>query len=148
MLECKWGLVNKKELDDFFEVLRWSIEFGVDTPDGRAIKQGINAIFAASSFNPRESVRLRDGSEISLSHYASRRNIQLLRASDFNTKLRERGVPNTVTAQKICRISQNENEVRNILTEIWKDPSKTRIIINKINRKNKKLYEFEEKIQK
>jgi hypothetical protein len=140
--------VNKKELDDFFEVLRWSIEFGVDTPDGRAIKQGINAIFAASSFNPRESVRLRDGSEISLSHYASRRNIQLLRASDFNTKLRERGVPNMVSTQKICRVSQNENEVRNILTEIWKDPSKTRIIINKINRKNKKLYEFEEKIQK
>jgi hypothetical protein len=148
VLECKWGLVNKRELDDFFEVLRWSKEFGVDTPDGRAIKQGINAIFAASSFNPTENVTLRDGNKISLSHYANRMNIQLLRASDFNAKLRERGVPNTVTAQKICKSSQNEKEVRSTISKIWDDPKESITILAKITRKNKKMFEFEEKILK
>jgi hypothetical protein len=35
VLECKWGLVSKRHVDDFLEVLRWSSEFGVNTPEGR-----------------------------------------------------------------------------------------------------------------
>jgi hypothetical protein len=62
VLECKWGLVQKRHIDDFFDVLRWSKEFGVDTPDGRQIKQGITGVFAGSSFDPKESVRLKDES--------------------------------------------------------------------------------------
>ena len=148
VLECKWGLVNKKQLDDFFEVLRWSKEFGADTPEGRSIKQGVNAIFAASSFNPRESVTLKDSSKISLTQYASRMNIQLLRASDFNTKLRERGIPNTATVQKKCKASRNEDEVRDVLTKVWDDSAKSLITINQLSNKNKKLFEFEEELTK
>ena len=40
VLSCKWGLVRKRDVDDFLDVLRWSKEFGVDTPDGRQVKQG------------------------------------------------------------------------------------------------------------
>jgi len=32
VLSCKWGVVTKHHIDDFLEVLRWSKEFGVDTP--------------------------------------------------------------------------------------------------------------------
>jgi len=35
VLSCKWGLVRKSDVDDFLDVLRWSKDFGVDTPDGR-----------------------------------------------------------------------------------------------------------------
>jgi len=52
VLSCKWGLVRKAHVDDFLEVLRWSKEFGVDTPEGRAVKQGVVGVFAASSFKP------------------------------------------------------------------------------------------------
>jgi hypothetical protein len=31
-------------MDDFLEVLRWSKVFGVDTPEGREIKQGVVAL--------------------------------------------------------------------------------------------------------
>ncbi|RJS88158.1 hypothetical protein CW704_00285, partial [Candidatus Bathyarchaeota archaeon] len=103
VLSCKWGLVTKKHVDDFLEVLRWSKEFGVDTPDGREIKQGVVGVFAASAFNPRETVQLKDESRISLAQYAARMRFQLLRASDFNQKLHEKGCPRTVTVQKICR---------------------------------------------
>ncbi len=148
VLECKWGLVSKRQLDDFLEVLRWSKEFGTDSVDGRIVKQGVNAIFAASSFNPNETVKLREGQELSLTQYANRMNIQLLRASDFNEKLRERGIPNTVTTQKICRVSQNETQVRDTLSELWKSPEQAKIIIRKITNKNQNIFDFEEKILK
>lgn len=34
VLECKWGLIRKRDVDDFLNVLRWSKEFGADTPEG------------------------------------------------------------------------------------------------------------------
>jgi len=88
VLSCKWGLVSKRHVDDFLEVLRWSRDLGVENPDGREIKQGVVVVFAASSFNPRENVRLKDESIISLAQYAARRNLQLVTAAEFNVKLR------------------------------------------------------------
>jgi len=148
ILECKWGLVRKENVDDFFEVLRWSKEFGVDTTDGRRVKQGIVAVFAGSAFNPKESVRLKDETEISFASYAARMNIQLLKASDFNEKLRERGVPNTVTVQKTCRIAKDEKEVREVLEEIWKNSDKGDNILAKAAEKNKEVYELEKMLEK
>jgi hypothetical protein len=91
VLSCKWGLVTKEHVDDFLEVLRWSKEFGVDTPDGRKVKQGVIGVFAASAFNPTEKVRLKNDTVVSLASYAARMNIQLLKAADFNQRLHERG---------------------------------------------------------
>jgi len=45
-------------------------------------------------------------------------NIQLLKASDFNEKLHERGVPKDVTVQRICRLARDEGEVRELLEAI------------------------------
>lgn len=143
VLECKWGLVRKKYIDDFFEVLRWSKEFGVDTSEGRQIKQGIVGVFGASAFNPKESVQLKNESKISLANYAARMNVQLLKASDFNGKLRERGCDKRTTVQKICRIARNEEEVRKTLEEIWENPEKGEDIIAKVVAKNDDVYEFE-----
>jgi len=147
VLECKYGLVRKKDVDDFLNILRWSKEFGVDTPDGRQVRQGVIGVFAGSAFNPKESVRLKDESTLSLAAYASRMNIQLLKASDFNEKLRERGVPKKVTVQKICRIAKNEKEVREVLEDIWKAPDKGEDILGKISEKNKEVYDFEKMLE-
>jgi hypothetical protein len=57
-------------------------------------------------------VKLEDGSQINLASYAQRMNIQLLKAVDFNQRLRERGVPKFITVQKICRASKDESYVR------------------------------------
>lgn len=147
VLECKWGLVQKRDIDDFFEVLRWSKEFGVDTPEGRQVKQGIVGVFAGSAFNPKESVRLKDETEISLATYAARMNIQLLKASDFNEKLRERGVLKEATAQKICRIARDEKEVREVLEAIWENPGKSEEILARVTEKNRDVYEFEKMLE-
>ena len=55
ILECKWGLIQKRYVDDFFEVLKWSKEFGVNTPDGRQVKQGVMGVFSGSAFNPKRA---------------------------------------------------------------------------------------------
>ena len=146
VLECKWGMVRKRDIDDFFEVLRWSKEFGVDTPEGRQIRQGVIGVFAGSAFNPRERVRLKDGAEISLPAYAARMNIQLLKASDFNQKLRERGCLRA-TVQKICRIARNEDEVREILETIWREPERDAEILAKAASRNRDIYEFERMLE-
>lgn len=56
VLSCNWGLVRKRHVDDFPDVLRWSKDSSAETPDGREIKQGLVGAFAASAFNPREEV--------------------------------------------------------------------------------------------
>ena len=142
VLECKWGLVKKKYVDDFFEVLKWSKEFGVDTPDGRQVRQGVLGVFAASSFDPKETVIINDES-ISLPAYAARMNIQLLKAVDFNEKLRERGVDERVTTQSICKVSADEKQVRDTLEVIWKESDKAKERLDALSAGNAKLFEFE-----
>lgn len=147
VLECKWGLVQKRQIDDFLEVLRWSTEFGVDTTEGRSIKQGIVGVFAGSAFSPKESVKLKDETVISLATYAARINIQLLKAADFNEKMRERGIQKEITVQGICKIARDEKEVREILSAVWETPGNAKDIIAKAIGKNMQVYEFEKMLE-
>jgi len=147
VLSCKWGLVTKRDVDDFLDVLRWSKEFGVDTPDGRTVKQGVVGVFAGSAFNPTENVKLKDETVISLASYAARMEIQLLKAADFNEKLRERGCPKEATVQKICKVAGDEDDVREILQTIWKNPEKSGEILAKALERNKDVYGFEKMLE-
>ena len=140
VLECKWGLVHKRDLDDFVNILRWSKEFGVDTQDGRMIKQGVVGIFASGAFDPKEKVHLKN-EVIDLASYAGRLNVQLLKEADFNQKLRERGCETTIG--RICRLAANEVQVRDAMDRIWNEPTKADGILSELMEKNKKLYEFE-----
>jgi len=147
VLSCKWGLIKKEHVDDFLKVLKWSKEFGTDTPDGRQIKQGVVGIFAGSAFNPKENVQLKNGSRISLASHAARRNLQLLKAADFNSKLRERGCAKAVTVQRICRIANDEKEVREVLDAVWENSGRSEEIFAEVTEKNKELYAFEKMLE-
>ena len=147
VLSCKWSLVRRNDVDDFLEVLKWSKEFGVDTPNGRQVKQGVMGVFAAGAFNHREHVLLKDGNTISLPSYAARMNIQLYKASDFNAKLRERQCPATLSVEKICRTAKDEKEVRQILDLVWKNPASSETLITEANGRNRDLYQFEKTLE-
>jgi hypothetical protein len=146
VLECKWGLVRRKDLEGFLNVLKWSYDFGVDTPEGRAIKQGVIGIFAGTAFNPEEKVAIGNES-ISLAQYAARMNIQLLKASDLNVMLHDRRAEKLVTVQKVCTRARNENEVRESLTGIWDKPEISLELLNHLAIKNAALFEFEKTLQ-
>lgn len=70
-----WRVVTKRHVDDFTEVLRWSRDFGVDTEEGREIKNGIVGVFAGAAFSTKENIQMRDGSVLSLTQYAARRQL-------------------------------------------------------------------------
>jgi DNA-binding MarR family transcriptional regulator len=82
VLECKWSIVTRKTLDDVIEVLKWSTDFGVDTENGRELKKGVVPVFAAGTYNPKETVVVNE-EKITLAQYASRMNIKLLRPGVF-----------------------------------------------------------------
>jgi len=147
VLSCKWSVVHKDDVDDFLEVLRWSKEFGVDTPNGRQIKPGVMGVFAAGVFNPREHVKIKDGTPITLPAYAERMNIQLYKASDFNTKLRERECDTSLSVQRICRVAKDEKEVRQILDLIWKEPTTSQTVLRQAEDRNRDLYQFEKSLE-
>jgi hypothetical protein len=73
--------------------------------------------------------------------------IQLLKASDFNEKLRERGCPKGVTVQKVCKIAKDEEEVRELLDAIWKEPEKGEEILAAAGERNKEIYQFEKMLE-
>lgn len=147
VLSCKWGLVFKRDVDDFFDVLRWSKQFGVNTPNGREIKQGVVGVFAGGAFNPKENLRLKNDCTISLTSYAARMNIQLLKTADFNSKLHKRGCSIRTSVQKICKIAKDEKQVREILQNIWKNPKESEQIFATITKKNKAVYELEKLLE-
>ena len=147
VLSCKWGLIWKKDVDDFMKVLLWSTDFGVDTPDGRQLKQGITGVFAGTAFKPDEKVVV-SGQTISLASYANRLNTNLIKATDFNEKLREHGCKPTVTIQSICKAARDEKEVRGILETIWSKPSDAERTLTNTIKKNEEVYNFEKMLEK
>jgi hypothetical protein len=146
VLSCRWGLVSKRLVDDFLEVLRWSKDFGVDTTEGREIRQGVVGVFAAGVFDPREHVEVR-GERITLPQYAGRRNLQIITASDFNGKLRERGCDSTISVQKLCRAARDEGEVRETLDLLWRKPEDADRVLGGLMAGNEELYRFEEMLE-
>ena len=147
VLSCKSSIVHKDDVDDFLEVMRWSKEFGVDTPDGRQVRPGVMGVFAAGAFDPKEHVKIKDGTTIPLATYAVRMNIQLYKASDFNEKLHERGCPSFVSVQKVRSVAKDEKEVRQVLDLMWKDPLNSEEILMVAERRNKELYELEKSLE-
>jgi hypothetical protein len=146
VLECKWGLVRKESLEDFLNVLKWSMDFGVDSQHGRMIKQGVIGIFAGTAFNPKDKVKV--GSEVlSVAQYAARMSIQLLKASDLNEMLHRQEIPKSVTVQKICSRARNEAEVREVLGRIWNEPKDAHELVNQMVMKNASVFEFERELE-
>jgi len=75
-------------------------------------------------------------------------NAQLLKESDFNEKMRKTKCSKAVTVQRVCRIAQNEKEVREVLEKIWRSPEKSERILAKIAEKNREVYEFEKMLER
>ena len=147
VLSCKWDLVTKAHVDDFLEVMRWSKGFGVETSEGRQVRQGVVGVFAAGAFKPSETVQLKDGTRITLAQYAARRNLQLITAADFNKMLCGKGCPKVATVQKICRAARDEAQVRETLDGFWEKPGEATATLGRLRQDNQDLYRFEEKLE-
>jgi len=147
VLECKFKIVRKSDIDLFFEKLRWSKEFGTYSDTGeRVIRQGVIGLFAASAFNPADRVVLPTG-DVTLPQYAVMRGIQLISAADLNKKLQVKGVDKKITVQKIARYCRNETEVREVLDKIWSNPKAAESILKEVLTKNEDIFNFEKMLE-
>lgn len=144
VLECKWSVVTKKTLDVFLEVLKWSTDFGVDTENGRELKKGVVPVFAAGTYKTKEIVTVNE-ERIRLPRYSARMNIKLLMPADFNERLRKQGVGKSLTVQKICRVCNDEKQVREVLNVVWNQPTKNQVLTEILGR-NQKVFEFENRL--
>jgi hypothetical protein len=70
-------------------------------------------------------------------------NIKLLRPSDFNKQLRERGVEKKVTVQKISKACCDERQIRETLDCMRKSPERASQIMNDCLNMNHDVFEFE-----
>jgi len=146
-LEAKYGVVMKKHVDDFLNILKNSKEFGYDTEKGREIKAGVIPVFAGGTFNPNEKIFL-EKSPIDLFTYAQRMNVQLLRASDLNKILAEKGINiKECSVHKICKVAKNEREVKEILLNVLNDPKNALKTLRKVSETNNEIYEFEKMLE-
>jgi hypothetical protein len=84
---------------------------------------------------------------MSLAKYASLRRLKLLTGADFNEKMREKGVPKPVSVQKICRLAKNEDEVRESIDTLWREPGKAVDVLIHLRERNQELYRFEEMLK-
>jgi len=84
---------------------------------------------------------------MSLASYANRLNISLMKAADFNEKLREHSCKPNVTIQRICNASRNEMEVRETLEAIWRKPDEVEKILTDVVERNESLYHFERMLE-
>ena len=73
-------------------------------------------------------------------------NVQLLRVADFNTKLRDKGVPKDVTVQKMCKAARDERDVRRMLDAIWDKPERTKNVLDNAIKTNSSVFKFEEEL--
>lgn len=73
-------------------------------------------------------------------------NIQLLKPSDFNQKLREHEVDKKVTVQKIFRVCRDERDVRVVLDEMWQNPSKAQGVLSQALSRNHIVFAFEREL--
>ncbi len=73
--------------------------------------------------------------------------IQLLKASDFNEKLREKGCSKGVTVQKVCKVAEAEKEVRELLDALWENPEKGEETLTEARERNEEIYQFEKMLE-
>ena len=69
-------------------------------------------------------------------------------STEFNEKLRERGLPKNLTVQAVCRVARDENQVRRTLDVFWKEPERAVEILGEIRNENEDLYKLEEMLEK
>lgn len=110
------------------------------------MKQGVTGVFAGTAFKPDERV-IVGGQAMSLASYANRMNVNLLKAADFNERLREHGCKLSVTVQSICKAARDEKEVREILESIWHKPVNAEVIMTNTIKRNKEMYDFERMLE-
>ena len=141
VLEVKFDLIGRNVLEEFRDVLKSSSEFGVDTQDGREIKNGVVLWMIGAAIDNKAHIRI--GNEyLNIAVYAGRLGIKFIPISQINQLLRNHGWTKA-SVQAICRIAKDANEAMIIMDEVWKYPKSAEKVLDRYREQNKFILEQE-----
>jgi len=124
------GIITKAKIDGFQAKLAVSKEFGSNVSGEWRKKANVLGLMGGSTFNPKEVVEA-DQTRLTLGQYAFRQGIRLISLSDLNSQMAKRGFPKQATVQAVVKACVDENHVRQILAELWKEPAEAEETLKK-----------------
>lgn len=145
VLETKFSLVRKEDLEDFVEIVKWSKQFGADERHGRIIRNGIVLWLAGGAIDTKATIPV--GSDcLTVAQYAARLGIKFIPTSEINAQLQKHGWEKA-NVNDICRTAKDANEAMVILDEIWKQPKNAKEILAKYKEQNRSILEQERMLE-
>jgi hypothetical protein len=145
VVEAKFSLIRRDDLEDFVEIVKWSKEFGANDRHGRIIKNGVVLWVSGAAIDSKATIPV--GNEyLTVAQYAARLGIKFIATSEINAQLQKRGWEKA-SVNAICKAAKDANEAMQIFDEIWKHPDKAQDILGKYREQNKSILEQERMLE-
>ena len=145
VVEAKFSLIRKDDLEDFVEVVKWSKEFGADERHGRIIKNGVVLWMSGAAIDKKATIPVGND-YLTVAQYAARLGIKFIPTGEINAQLQKHGWEKG-SINAICKIAKDANEAMQILDEIWKHPKRASEILAKYTEQNRSILEQERMLE-
>jgi hypothetical protein len=145
LIEVKFNLIRRDDVEDLLDIARFSKEFGADDRHGRVIRNGVVLWMAGAAIDNRASILV--GNEyLTIASFAARLGIKFIPISQINEQLQHHGWEKA-SVKAICRKAKDAHEAMEMLDQIWAHPEKAKEIIAKYAEQNKSILEQERMLE-
>jgi hypothetical protein len=145
LIEVKFNLIRRDDVEDFLDIARFSKEFGADDRHGRVIRNGVVLWMAGAAIDNRASI-LVGNDYLTVASFASRLGIKFIPVSQINEQLQHHGWEKA-SVKAICKAAKDAHEAMEILDQIWAHPKEAKEIISKYTEQNKSILEQERMLE-
>jgi len=145
LLEVKFNLIRRDDVEDLLDIARFSKEFGADDRHGRVIRNGVVLWMAGAAIDNKASI-LVGNDYLTVASFASRLGIKFIPVSQINEQLQRHGWEKA-SVKAICRVAKDAHEAMGTLDEIWAHPKKAKEILAKYAEQNKSILEQERMLE-
>jgi hypothetical protein len=145
LIEVKFNLIRRDDVEDLLDIARFSKEFGADDRHGRVTRNGVVLWMAGAAIDNRASILV--GNEyLTIASFAARLGIKFIPISQINEQLQRRGWEKA-SVKAICRKAKDAHEAMEMLDQIWAHPEKAKEIIAKYTEQNRSILEQERMLE-
>jgi DNA-binding transcriptional ArsR family regulator len=145
LLEVKFSLIRRDDVEDFVDIARFSAEFGADAKHGRVIRNGVVLWMAGAAIDNKASILVAN-EYLTIASYASRLGIKFIPISQINEQLQHHGWEKA-TVKAICKVAKDAHEAMEMLDQIWAHPKEAKAIITKYTEQNRSILEQERMLE-
>jgi hypothetical protein len=145
LIEVKFNLIRRDDVEDLLDIARFSKEFGADDRHGRVIRNGVVLWMAGAAIDNRASILV--GNEyLTIASFAARLGIKFIPISQINEQLQNHGWEKA-SVKAICKVAKDAHEAMEALDQIWAHPKEAEEIVTKCREQNKSILEQERMLE-